>query len=629
MAALLTLPRSLVPLPGEALAGFLLRLGHRLDRSPARILDLTGATGGRTKWTGTASRFLVGLPDNGRTALTRTTGLTDQEATGLTLGPLASRYPPVAESLAPRSADGRLRIDNWVYSRFTRYCPQCLAGDGSAIQQQHGGPWKTHWRLPIVFSCREHDVFLQHLCPGCQLPPHAFIAGNISRILPSPSVTGLHPAQCRNPLVRVSTEPGNESVSYICGTRLDRVQPAAVRPSTADLALQDHLHNLLDPRHDAAQAATVFADLRILAAVISTTWPRAAALSQDWDQAAALHTHLEQTRRDFSGQGIKVTSHNTYDKPPASAAATSTLLHISHHLLTLDPADLKDALAMLLERGPRPPNPLWGNTWRRLSATGSPLLRAQLDPAAVFRHTTRILSGLPTSPSRRGGYRPEHIPQHLPENWYMPLLKGPFKHHAKRHELLRRTAAVRLVQLPTGKTTSDAAHYLGLPDTWLRHILATDHRAGPHIARNPLVFDDVVDTIARLLDNLGHAVDYRHRRIQLKDWTLDRAAWDGINDELGPRPTRLRPELDPHRRQSASTIIWTAVTGSERCLAPLIPEAPTDPVSRQAWQSRTSSMHHQIVHSPNDYHAALRDILSRRADALAQETDPAPGRAGS
>jgi hypothetical protein len=37
-----SLPRSLDPLPDESLPGYVLRLAHRLDRSPARIIELTG-----------------------------------------------------------------------------------------------------------------------------------------------------------------------------------------------------------------------------------------------------------------------------------------------------------------------------------------------------------------------------------------------------------------------------------------------------------------------------------------------------------------------------------------------------------------------------------------------------------
>ncbi len=47
MDELSPLPRSLDPLPDEVLPGYLLRLAHRLDRTPARILQLTGSRAGR------------------------------------------------------------------------------------------------------------------------------------------------------------------------------------------------------------------------------------------------------------------------------------------------------------------------------------------------------------------------------------------------------------------------------------------------------------------------------------------------------------------------------------------------------------------------------------------------------
>jgi len=42
VTAVQPLPRSLDPLPGESLAGFLLRLAHRLDLAPGRVAVLTG-----------------------------------------------------------------------------------------------------------------------------------------------------------------------------------------------------------------------------------------------------------------------------------------------------------------------------------------------------------------------------------------------------------------------------------------------------------------------------------------------------------------------------------------------------------------------------------------------------------
>jgi hypothetical protein len=58
----------------------------------------------------------------------------------------------------------------WVFTTASRCCPQCLTGDGSPIQRQHGGAWRKTWRLPVVFACPLHHRLLRHLCPSCGKP---------------------------------------------------------------------------------------------------------------------------------------------------------------------------------------------------------------------------------------------------------------------------------------------------------------------------------------------------------------------------------------------------------------------------------------------------------------------------
>ncbi|CAM5649229.1 TniQ family protein [Streptomyces griseomycini] len=53
----------------------------------------------------------------------------------------------------------------WLLTTSTRYCPSCLSGDGSAIQQRHGGPWKPAWRMAADFACLEHRCFLAPPAP--------------------------------------------------------------------------------------------------------------------------------------------------------------------------------------------------------------------------------------------------------------------------------------------------------------------------------------------------------------------------------------------------------------------------------------------------------------------------------
>ncbi|WP_328774781.1 hypothetical protein OHU11_40685 (plasmid) [Streptomyces sp. NBC_00257] len=64
----------------------------------------------------------------------------------------------------------------------------------------------------------------------------------------------------------------------------------------------------------------------------------------------------------------------------------------------------------------------------------------------------------PQSPAHRGRLNPRTIPAVLPEHWAVPLnaLDAPRRQ-------LRRDAAIRLVQMATGRSRRSAALYLGIP----------------------------------------------------------------------------------------------------------------------------------------------------------------------
>jgi hypothetical protein len=84
----------------------------------------------------------------------------------LALTPWTSRYPPIARSQDMWLRHQGGRGDSWLFDDIPRYCPRCLAGDGSSIQRQYGCPWRLIWHLPICFACTDHQVLLRHDCPG-------------------------------------------------------------------------------------------------------------------------------------------------------------------------------------------------------------------------------------------------------------------------------------------------------------------------------------------------------------------------------------------------------------------------------------------------------------------------------
>ncbi|MGW2426650.1 TniQ family protein [Streptomyces sp. NPDC001709] len=126
-------PRVLAPLPGEGLPGLLLRLSRRLDMAPLQVLVRAGAV--KPSAASLPGQPLLTL--GGRLKLfAHSTRLTTDEAAALTLEPHSERFPPVTASLRIQTHHRFTwaRIAPWVLPTFTRYCPKCLAGDGSVMQ---------------------------------------------------------------------------------------------------------------------------------------------------------------------------------------------------------------------------------------------------------------------------------------------------------------------------------------------------------------------------------------------------------------------------------------------------------------------------------------------------------------
>ena len=199
------LPRSLDPLPDESLPGYMLRLAHRLDRSPARIIELVGLGTVTQQSLGPIAHLDPGAAHRFATAA----NLTVDEVENLCLTSLAGRYAPLQPAYLGRHRDPlRLPLtDPWVFGRWSRYCPQCLAGDGSPIQDAHGGAWQRLWRLPPVFAYAQHRRQLADRCPACRQPA--------LRLPLCSRAEGLHPTQCRN-----NTRTGRRGAAIPCEHQL-------------------------------------------------------------------------------------------------------------------------------------------------------------------------------------------------------------------------------------------------------------------------------------------------------------------------------------------------------------------------------------------------------------------------
>lgn len=138
------LARSLVPLPDESIAGFLLRLSHRLGFSSGHLLFRTGLNPRESSHTA-SPKHLLALEPGPLTTFSLTTKLSEHEADRLTLRPYLDRYPPLADALIrDDSARPRGIFPHWLLAGPTRCCPRCLAGDSSTSSVDTEAPGNSN-----------------------------------------------------------------------------------------------------------------------------------------------------------------------------------------------------------------------------------------------------------------------------------------------------------------------------------------------------------------------------------------------------------------------------------------------------------------------------------------------------
>ena len=362
MPALPPLGRSLSPLPEESLRGYVLRLSYRLNLSPARIAERTGLTADGRSPARAPAALLTEIPGEAKTAFARMTRLTTEQVDQLILASLHERYPLPSEATRTSGSDRRLLTNRTIFLPQTRFCPDCLAGDGTPIQASFGGPWRKTWHLPVVFACPQHRRLLEHRCPtastsfmgtGPELPPFCS-----PRCAPGHS-TPLN-AEHR------STPPGGlPSLLLRQQTRPTR----ASTPRTASpelLELQEKILSLLAPDGPAqtisagqppTDPAHYFIDLQALTLLICSTWPATRPLSPSETTATAIDQHVDSLARQASERQIRspaTTTRITFDAPPADAAASAGLARIADHILQGgEPAEVREHLRALLPTSTR------------------------------------------------------------------------------------------------------------------------------------------------------------------------------------------------------------------------------------------------------------------------------------
>jgi TniQ len=524
---------------------------------------------------------------------------------------MRDRFPlPPARSSGQAPAK---RFDWWLNTTFSRYCPQCLAGDGTPIQDEHGGAWKRAWRLPVVFACETHRRLLGHRCPACGHPALGAHGNAGGTLVPGMMHRGLHPAQCRA-----------DSRTARCGQRLD--SPADPEPPPAEvLELQQRLTAFLRPDGPAAVMSAgepcsprqYFTDLRLLSYLAITTWPRTrhlapgSRLAQSADQLAA-HCGPAGERLPRSPAALA---------RPADPSAAACLLWIAGQLLKGDNAAVREAVrALLPDSIDRASRTGWRLTFLKTDeAAYSPGLSAAVRPL-LSRDRWIPASGRRRQPELRSRFGPEHVPQHLPGEW----LQRHFGTSAAAvpTDALQRATTIRLVQMLAGGSKDDAAIYLGFPKIARhRQILAKlPAKAGLTPARRADdQFDEFVQAIASALAS-GELTNYRARRVALFSWELDEESWQRLVAEARARTDGCRLGQGPHDnvdRLAASVAIWQRATHGFYRYAPLLKTTSAD------WSRRRDRVTWKIMlgRGSSPVGIELHQLLNDYADQLSRHVD--------
>lgn len=425
------------PMDGEALDSWLETVSHRLSAAWGDVTQAVGlhAADGRRDFS-----WLMRLTTGQAATITAATAVPATQLHAMTL----SRYDGTGLRLVPGSSVMD-RAFPWGRSRFSRYCPSCLAADG--------GRWQLFWRLGWAFVCETHRCLLLDECPACRQRqrenpiPIDLVANPGHCMRPGASATGRALVRCNADLAGAPTKVFVEGHPVLNAQRLIKQM---IQTGHGELAVYG------DQKPPAAEA---LADIRALA-------NRILGHASHADLQQVLPEDLTAAHRGNSGGGVvDATAPRTAKSGPyAPARAVTAAAGVTAALAILTSPDIDSAanrmrslISSCRDHG-RPLTALttWGRgTTATLTGIQLTALAPRLKPGDQLRH--RIGCRLPAVPNR-GDRRRATISAKIPHRlWVSWTLRLCPPHMNFQNLAAALSCAVRLVGTRTSVNAATVA----------------------------------------------------------------------------------------------------------------------------------------------------------------------------
>ena len=287
-------------------------------------------------------------------------------------------------------------------------------------------------------------------------------------------------------------------------SQAQRPRPGRTNAPAPDdlLALQDRLLQLLRAGEPAAitsvgQPATpaqYFADLRLVCSLMDGAWPHSQTLITGPGMADCLDQYIASTG------GAAPRRHTLCDTPPLDARPAAALITAAVGILDGDDLQVLGELLAPARDGAsrKSPRGRWIRRYQRAGHDCSDgFQRARAPGEQLPAHRPALTRTPGTGPPVT--FAPEHIPEHLQDDWH----HEHFRHISGNTRLLRRAAALRLVQMSAGGSLAQAAAFLGIDNRYLK-----TYPGSAAFAADPAQFRLAVHALARQLSATPDLINY-------------------------------------------------------------------------------------------------------------------------